>query len=58
MGKGKGTRTNIAAIIIIFMYECIYTRFGCPLIKIIYQGIHLINDTIKQFDITIFIEAC
>jgi hypothetical protein len=38
---------NIAAIIVKFMYECILTRFGCPLTIVTYQGVHFINDAIK-----------
>ncbi len=29
------------------LYECILTRFGCPLTIIIDQGVHVINDAIK-----------
>jgi hypothetical protein len=28
----KTLKTNIVVIITIFLYECILTRFGCPLI--------------------------
>ncbi len=40
-------KTNIATITIIFLYECILTRFGCPLIIVIDQGVHFINGAIK-----------
>jgi hypothetical protein len=40
-------KTNIATITIIFLYECILTRFGCPLIIVIDQGVHFINDAIN-----------
>ncbi len=39
--------TNIVVITTIFLNECILTRFGCPLIAIIDQGVHFINDVIK-----------
>jgi hypothetical protein len=38
---------NIVIIITIFLYECILTSFGCPLIIVINQGVHFINDAIK-----------
>jgi hypothetical protein len=40
-------RINITAITTKFLYECILTRFGCPLIIVTDQGIHFINDGIK-----------
>jgi hypothetical protein len=30
--KTKALRTNTAVVTTIFLYECILTRFGCPLI--------------------------
>jgi len=30
-----------------YIYECILTRFGCPLIIVRDQGVHFINDDIK-----------
>jgi hypothetical protein len=39
--------TNIVTITTIFLYECILTRFGCPLTIIIDQGVHFIHDAIK-----------
>jgi hypothetical protein len=30
-----------------FIYECILTKFGCPLIIVTNQGVHFINDAIK-----------
>ncbi len=35
------------AIIVKNLYECILTRFGCPLTIIIDQGVHIINDAFK-----------
>ncbi len=40
-------KTNIATIISIFLYECISTKFGCPLTIVTNQGVHFINDAIK-----------
>jgi hypothetical protein len=33
-------RTNTTIVIAIFLYECILTRFGCPLIIVRNQGVH------------------
>ncbi len=43
----KTLRTNTTTFIAKFMYECILSRFGCPLIIVKDQGIHFINDAIK-----------
>jgi hypothetical protein len=43
----RALKTNIVVIIVIFLSECILTRFGCPLTIITYWGVHLINDVIK-----------
>jgi hypothetical protein len=43
----RALKTNIATIITKFLYECILTRFGCPLMVITNQGVHFINDVIK-----------
>jgi hypothetical protein len=40
-------RTNTIIITSKFMYKCILTKFGCPLIIITYHGVHFINDDIK-----------
>ncbi len=40
-------RTNTLVAIIIFLYECILTTFGCPLTIVINQGVHFTNDVIK-----------
>jgi hypothetical protein len=45
--ESKALRTNIVIVITKFMYECILIRFGCPLIIVINQGVHFINDVIK-----------
>jgi hypothetical protein len=45
--EAKTLKTNTTIVTSKFMYECILTRFGCPLTIIIDQGIHFINDAIK-----------
>jgi hypothetical protein len=47
--EARALKTNTVAIRVKFMYECILTRFGCPLTIVIDQGIHFINDVIKYF---------
>ncbi len=43
----RALRTNITIVITNFLYECILTRFGCPLIEVTDQGVCFINDAIK-----------
>jgi len=43
----RALKTNITVVIAKFLYECILIRFGCPLIIVIIQGVHFINDAIK-----------
>jgi hypothetical protein len=38
---------NITTVTTKILYECILTKFGCPLTIVINQGIHFINDAIK-----------
>ncbi len=45
--EARALKTNIVAVIAIFLYECILTKFGCHLIIITNQGVHFINDAIK-----------
>jgi hypothetical protein len=45
--EAKALRTIIAIVIAIFLYECIVTKFRCPLTIVIDQGVHFINDAIK-----------
>jgi hypothetical protein len=45
--EAKALRNTIVIVIAKFLYECILTKFGCPLTIVIDQGIHFINDTIK-----------
>jgi hypothetical protein len=40
-------RINITVVTTKFLYECILTRFGCPLTIVTDQGVHFINDAIK-----------
>jgi hypothetical protein len=39
--------TNIVVVTAKFLYEHIFTRFGCPLTIVIDQGTHFINNAIK-----------
>jgi hypothetical protein len=48
MSGSQVLRINIETVRIKFLYECIFTGFGCPLIIVIYQGVHFINDVIKH----------
>jgi hypothetical protein len=50
------TRTTIVTIN--FLYECILTKFGCPLTIVINQGVHFINDAIKYLTYHFFDETC
>jgi hypothetical protein len=45
--EARALRTNTTIVITKFLYECILTRFGCPLIIVTYRGVHFINDAIK-----------
>ncbi len=45
--EARALRINTVVVIKKFMYECILTRFGCPLTVVIDQGVHFINDDIK-----------
>jgi hypothetical protein len=40
-------KTNTAIITTIFLYECVLTRFGCPLTIVTNHGVHFIDDAIK-----------
>jgi hypothetical protein len=40
-------KTNTVVVTTKFLYECILTRFGCPLTIITNYGVHFINDVIK-----------
>jgi hypothetical protein len=42
----RAFRTNIVAKSAKFLYENIFTRFGCPLTVMIDQSTHFINDVI------------
>jgi len=43
----RALRTNTIVVIENILYECILTRFGCPLTIVTDQGVHFINDAIK-----------
>jgi hypothetical protein len=45
--EARAFRTNIATVIVKFLYKHILTRFGCPLTIVIDQGTHFINDAIR-----------
>jgi hypothetical protein len=45
--EAKVFRTNTIVLITIFLYECILTRFSCPLTLVTYHGVQFINDAIK-----------
>jgi chloramphenicol 3-O-phosphotransferase len=45
--EARALKINITTVIINFLYECILTKFGCPLNVVTNQGIHFINDAIK-----------
>ncbi len=45
--EARGLKTNITTLTLNFLYECILTRFGCPLTIVTDHGIHFINDAIK-----------
>jgi hypothetical protein len=47
--EARTLRTNTIAIIVKFLYEHIFTRFGCPLTIVTNQGTHFIDDAIKYF---------
>jgi len=46
--EAKAFIINTILVITKFIYEYILTKFVCPLIIIIDQGVHFINDTIKH----------
>jgi hypothetical protein len=41
-------KTNIVTVTTIFLYECIFTKFGCALHIVTNCGVHFINDVIKH----------
>ncbi len=43
----RALKINITIIIAKFLYECILTKFQCPLTIVTDQGVHFINDAIK-----------
>jgi hypothetical protein len=45
--EARTLRINTTIVTAKFLYECILTRFGCPLTIIIDHGVHFINDAIK-----------
>jgi hypothetical protein len=55
--EAKALRTNIIMTTVIFLYECILTKFGCPLTMVTYQGVHFIKMP-SSFDRSFFDETC
>jgi hypothetical protein len=47
--EAQALHTNTIAITTKFLYEYIFIKFGCPLIIMIDQGTHFINDAIRYF---------
>jgi hypothetical protein len=45
--EARALRTNTTIVTTNFLYECILTKFGCPLTIVTIQGVHFINDAIK-----------
>ncbi len=43
----RALRINTGRVIGKKLYECILTRFGCPLTIVTNQGVHFISDAIK-----------
>jgi hypothetical protein len=43
----RALKINTTSIITKNLYECILTKFGCPLTIVTFQGVHFINDAIK-----------
>jgi hypothetical protein len=54
----QALKTNTIVVTTKFMYECILTMFGCPLIIVIDQGVHFINDAIKYLTKEFLDETC
>jgi hypothetical protein len=46
--EAKTFKTNTIVATTKLLYEYIFTRFGCPLTIITDQGVHFINDVIKD----------
>ncbi len=45
--EARALRINTITVIAKKLYECILTRFGCPLTIVTNQGVNFINDAIK-----------
>jgi hypothetical protein len=45
--EARALRTDTTTITPIFLYECILTKFGCPLIIVTKHKVHFMNDAIK-----------
>jgi hypothetical protein len=47
--EARTLRINTTIVKEFFLYECILTRFGCPLTIVTDKGVHFINDAIKYW---------
>ncbi len=45
--EARTLKINTTIVTTKFLYECILTKFGCPLTIVTNQGVHFINDAIK-----------
>ncbi len=45
--EARALKTNTTTVITNFLYECILTKFGCPLTIVTDQRVHFNNDAIK-----------
>jgi hypothetical protein len=45
--EARALRTDTTTVTTIFLYECILTKFGCPLIIVTKHKVHFMNDAIK-----------
>jgi hypothetical protein len=45
--EARTLKINTTIVTTKFLYECILTKFGCPLTIVTNQGVHFINDVIK-----------
>ncbi len=48
--EARTLKTNIIAVTTNVLYECILTKFGCPLTIITNHGVQFINDAIKYLE--------
>jgi hypothetical protein len=46
--EARALCSNMVMVTAKFLYECILTKFPCPLTLVSYQGIHFINENISH----------